>query len=135
MRDPARMPPFGIAASLALLAGVSACLWLPGLVAWPVLALLSSGGAWLWIRGARWRVLGPLLLGFGLAGMHAAYALAIQLPADWERREVLVSGRIADLPEHEPRRTRFLFRVDADAVCRSLRHQGMVPSLLVFGQY
>ena len=125
MRAAARMPPFGIAASLALLAGVSACLWLPALVAWPLSALLTIVGAWLWIAGARSRAsslllrcllpLGPLLLGFGLAGLHAAHALAIQLPADWERRDVLVSGRIVDLPEHEPRGTRFAFRVDGDA--------------------
>lgn len=115
MRDAARMPSFGIAASLALLAGVWICLWLPALAAWPWSALMLMGGAWLWIRGERWRVLGPLLVGLGLAGLHAAHALSIQLPADWAQRDVLVSGRIADLPDHEPRRTRFLFRVDADA--------------------
>lgn len=115
MSTAARMPPFGIAASLALLAGVSVCLWLPALVAWPLSALMATGGAWLWTTGVRWRVLGPLLFGLGLAGLHAAHALAIQLPADWERRDVVVSGRIADLPEHEPRGTRFLFHVDGDA--------------------
>ena len=115
MRNAARMPPFGITASLALLAGVAGCLSLPSLVAWPVSVLVAVAGIWLWASGARWRVLGPVLLGFGLAGLHAAHALAIQLPADWERRDVIVSGRIADLPEPEPRRTRFLFRVDHDA--------------------
>lgn len=115
MRNVARMPPFGIAASLALLAGVSACLWSPALVAWPVSALLAMAGAWLWMRADRWRVLGPVLLGFGLAGGHAAHALSIRLPADWERRDVVVSGRIADLPEQQPRGTRFGFRVDDDA--------------------
>lgn len=115
MRNVARMPPFGIAASLALLTGVSVCLWLPALLAWPLSVLIAMTGAWLWIGGARWRVLGPVLLGLGLAGLHAAHSLSIQLPAEWERRDVLVSGRIADLPEHEPRGTRFAFRVDAEA--------------------
>lgn len=130
MRSAARMPPFGIAASLALLTGVSTCLWLPALLPWPVSALLSIGGMLLWIRKRSsypsFRLLGPLLLGFGLAGLHAAHALAIQLPVDWEKREVLVSGRVADLPEHEPRRTRFLFLVDADAAQPSpLRGQSL----------
>ena len=115
MAHAARMPPFGIAASLALLAGVSACLWSPALLAWPGSVLIAVAGTWLWLRGARWRVLGPALLGFGLAGLHAAHALSIQLPAQWERREVLVSGRVADLPEVQPRGTRFGFRVDDDA--------------------
>ncbi len=116
MRTAARMPPFGIVAALALLAGVSVCLWLPALPAWPLLTLIALAGVWLWIRGVRgWRVLGPLLLGFALAGLHASHALAIQLPAELERRDVLVSGRIVDLPEQEPRRTRFEFRIDTDA--------------------
>ena len=115
MGNAARMPPFGIAASLAVLAGVSACLWLPSLVAWPVSAIIATTGAGLWLRSDRWRILGPLLLGFGLAGLHAAHALSIQLPPGWERRDVLVSGRVADLPEVQPRGTRFGFRVDDDA--------------------
>ena len=68
MRNAARMPPFGIAASLALLAGVSACLWMPALVWWPLSLLVAAGGMRLWIRGMRWRIVGPLFLGFGLAG-------------------------------------------------------------------
>ena len=54
-------------------------------------------------------------VGFALTGLHAAYALSLQLPADWERREATVSGRVIELPAHEVRRTRFLFRVDDDA--------------------
>lgn len=145
MRTAARMPPLGIASALALLAGVSTCLWSPGLLAWPLSAVMAMAGAWWWFRGACWRLaavgppgplprdppvrgplllgppllgallLGPLLLGFGLAGLHAAHALAMQLPLDWERRDVLVSGRITDLPQQEPRGTRFTFRVDTDA--------------------
>ncbi|MFC3551788.1 DNA internalization-related competence protein ComEC/Rec2 [Lysobacter cavernae] len=114
MRDAARTPPFGIITAAALLAGVVACLWLPRLLPWPLsLLLLLAGLAWWW-WGPRWRGCGPVLLGFGLAGLHAAHALSLQLPPSWEKREVVLSGRIVDLPEHEIRRTRFLFRVDRD---------------------
>ncbi len=126
MRTAARMLPFGIAASLALLAGVAICLWLPTVLAWPWSALMAMVGAWLWIGTVRGRVsapwfpglgpLGALLLGLGLAGLHAAHAMAIRLPTDWERRDVFVTGRIVDLPEQQPRGTRFAFRVDADAI-------------------
>lgn len=40
--------------------------------------------------------------------------LRAQLPATLERRALEVHGRIADLPMHEPRRTRFEFVVDDD---------------------
>ena len=52
------------------------------------------------------------LLGFGLAGLHAAHALSLQLPRALGKARCVVTGRIVDLPEHEARRTRFLFRVD-----------------------
>lgn len=112
MFDAARTPPFGIAAALALLAGVTACLALPGLLPWQWLAVLMLAGAAHWWRGRTARWIGPLLCGFALAGLHATHALALQLPVDWEQREVAVGGWIVELPEHEPRRTSFLFRVD-----------------------
>jgi len=137
MRDAARTPPFGIAVALALLAGVVTCLGLPRLVPWPLAMLLLLVGLALWWvpkrvapaappgvghgAGDAWparaaRILGALLLGAGLAGLHAAYSLSLQLPASLEKRDAVVSGRIVSLPEHEPRRTRFLFRVDRDAM-------------------
>lgn len=114
MFEAARTPPFGIAAALALLAGVTACLALPGLLPWPLLAAALVAGAWHWACGRAGRWVGPLLFGFGLAGLHATHALSLQLPPDWEQREVALHGRIVELPEHEIRRTRFLFRVDPD---------------------
>jgi competence protein ComEC len=68
-----------------------------------------------WLGGAsRRRILAVFLFGFALTSLHARHALAVQLPAPLEKHETLVAGRIVDLPEHEPRRTRFLFEVDAD---------------------
>ena len=101
--------------ALALLAGVGACLCLPALPPWPWLAAGFACGLGLGLRGPRTRCAGALLLGFGLAGLHAAATLAQQLPVALEHDTVTVSGRVLDLPRHEPRRTRFLFVVDADA--------------------
>ncbi|SFK65448.1 DNA internalization-related competence protein ComEC/Rec2 [Lysobacter sp. cf310] len=104
---------FGPAAAIGLLAGGALCLSAPAL--WPVLLLLPllAVGALVWGRcgGAR-RLLGVALVGFAWTGLHAAYALSRQLPPEWERRQATVSGRIVEMPVHELRRTRLLFRVD-----------------------
>lgn len=116
MQDAARTPPFGIAVAIGLLAGIGGGLALPALPPWPLLALAFAVGFALWlVRDAGWRIGGAVLLGFGLAGLAAAATLARQLPAAWEQRDVVVDGRIVELPVIEPRRTRFLFRVDAGA--------------------
>src|SRR5688500_10150107 len=116
MQPAARTPPIGNVVAVALLAGVSSCLMLPALPPWPLLAAMFAVGFWIWLRGAHVRrIAGALLLGFGLAGLHAAATLASQLPDALEQRDAIVSGRIVELPVSEPRRTRFLFRVDADA--------------------
>jgi len=115
MRQAARTPPFGIVAASALLAGVGACLLLPVLPPWPLFIALLVGGAWTWWRHAdRRRIAGALLFGAGLAGAHAATTLARLLPPAFEQRDVVVSGTVVELPVPEPRRTRFLFRVDED---------------------
>ncbi|WP_052100840.1 DNA internalization-related competence protein ComEC/Rec2 [Novilysobacter arseniciresistens] len=107
--------PFGIAVALALLAGVAACLWLPELPpVWLLVATLPVG-LLAWWKGGRLRWSGAALAGFALAGLHAAHALALQLPSDWEKREVAVTGWVVELPEHQPRRTSFAFRVDDTA--------------------
>ena len=107
-------PPFGVANAAALLAGAGTCLLLPALPPWPLLVLLlGSGLAWWW-RGRRMRWSGPLLAGFAWAGLQATMVLGAQLPPAWEKRDLVVEGRIASLPEAEPRRTRFQFDVDAN---------------------
>jgi competence protein ComEC len=100
---------------LALLAGVGSCLLLPQLPPWPWLALLFPIGLLAW-RWQRWAHLpGVMICGFALAGLHAGFTLARQLPAALEQNDVTVSGRVLDLPQHEVRRTRFVLRVDGDA--------------------
>lgn len=107
---------FGVAAAVALLCGVTTCLLLPSLPHWAWLALAFALGLRLWLLGARVRVLGPLLLGFGLAGLHAAATLAQQLPVALEGQDVELVGRVLDLPQVEARRTRFRFLVEGDSV-------------------
>ncbi|MGH8031401.1 MAG: DNA internalization-related competence protein ComEC/Rec2 [Luteimonas sp.] len=108
------MPPFGIAAA-ALLAGITACAWLPALPPWPVFALLAIVGGYGWTRSGWRRAVGAGAFGVALFGLHAAASLSAQLPIALERGDVTVSGRVLDLPVEEPRRTRFRFRVDDDA--------------------
>ena len=119
-------PPLGIAAAVSLLAGVCTCLWSPWLLPWwgsmavLAIAIICVGRGF---RSSRSRMLlaGWWLTGLALAGLHAAHALALQLPSEPARHDAVVTGRILDLPEHEPRRSRFLFRVDDDVVDARLR--------------
>lgn len=107
-------PPLGIAMALAMLSGIGVCLILPALPPWPWLAAAFACGFAAWLRPDRWRLCGALLLGFGLAGLHAASTLARQLPPALEQEERVLSGRIVELPQSEPRRTRFRMRIDDD---------------------
>lgn len=104
-----------VTTSIGLLAGVVVALWWPGLLPrWMYLAAFVP--ALPLVRLRRWGfTLAAALVGFGLAGLHAAHALAGQLPLAWEGREVVVSGQVEGLPQSEPRRTRFLLRIDDDA--------------------
>ncbi|GHA70791.1 DNA internalization-related competence protein ComEC/Rec2 [Cognatilysobacter bugurensis] len=121
MQPAARTPLITPLSAAMLTAGALAALLLPRVVPWPI-ALVLLGGAVAAIAVGRGRpALAAALLGFGLASLHAAYALAIQLPADLERAELAVTGRIVDLPMVEPRRTRFTLQVDADAEAGPLR--------------
>ena len=107
------MAPFGAAAGAALVAGILACLCLPELPPWPVLALAFALGLRGWIACRQWgRLAGIALLGIGLCGLHAARTLERQLPPRFERADVGVTGTVVDLPRHEPDRTAFRFRVD-----------------------
>src|SRR5688572_29112642 len=139
MNHVARTPPlasiFGIPVALALLAGVTACLWLPWLAPWWLSLVMLVAGlsgwsnrpqVWLpwpiaerFLEAGRSRLAGAFLCGCGLTGLHAADALSVQLPVSLEKQETIVHGRVIDLPQHEPRRTRFLFEVDAEGAALS----------------
>ncbi|WP_024890035.1 ComEC/Rec2 family competence protein [Luteimonas huabeiensis] len=107
--------PLGLAVAAALAAGALACLRLPALPPWPLWPVLVLAGGALWWRGGHWRWAGAAACGFAVAGLHAAFALSLQLPPTLERADVPLRGRVVGLPEHEAERTRFLFRVDRDA--------------------
>jgi competence protein ComEC len=101
--------------ALALLAGGCAALALPRMPSPPVAAAAMAIGIALAVRFGRARWIGAFVLGAGLAWAHAAYALAIQLPAEPAQREVAVVGRVVELPRLEPRRVAFVFDVEAGA--------------------
>lgn len=105
--------PLGTAVAAAMLCGVCACLGLPALPPRALLVVSVCVGLVLWWRRDAWRVGGALLVGFGWAGLHAAWALSAQLPVQWEKRDLVIEGRIVGLPQAEARRTRFDFLADA----------------------
>ena len=115
MFEAARTPPFGKLVAITLLAGIGTALAAPRLFPWQAMTLLLSLAAVGWWRLRRARALAAFAFGFALASLHAAHALALQLPPDWEKRDATLSGRIVDLPTHEARRSQFRFRVDDDA--------------------
>ncbi|MCE7031507.1 DNA internalization-related competence protein ComEC/Rec2 [Lysobacter sp. GX 14042] len=107
---PAAMRALGVPVAAALLGGTLGLLLLPVLPPWPLLAVALLAGAAGWWRGRRARWLGALLCGFGLAGLHAGYALSVQLPPDGPL-DLRVAGRVVELPDHQARRTAFMLRV------------------------
>lgn len=86
----------GVAGAAGLL------LWFPGRLS------RGSGVRWLGAGGA-------LLLGFAWAGGHAQLRLADALPADWEGRDIEVTGVVAELPRPFERGVRFVFAVEESA--------------------
>lgn len=105
----------GVAAAGALALGTTAALLLPSWPHWGWFAALLPAGLLAWCRPGRWRLAGAFVVGFGLCALHGIHALSLRLPAELERTDAAVSGRVLGLPVHEAGRTRFEFRVDADA--------------------
>lgn len=110
--DAAHRPVFGTANAVALLAGTTFSLLMPHLLPLSVLVLACMVGAVGWIARWRGRPFGALLFGFSWAGLHAALALQAQLALHLEQKELTLTGRVVELPQHEARRTRFAFRID-----------------------
>ncbi|WP_425414724.1 DNA internalization-related competence protein ComEC/Rec2 [Pseudoxanthomonas dokdonensis] len=97
---------------LAWLAGICLCLWGAWLPSGPVLwttLIAAALLAWRWPQG-RW--IAVLLMGGCWAALHAEHVLSRQLTPAAEGSEIVVQGRVANLPAHEARRSVFLFDVD-----------------------
>ena len=118
-----QVPGIGVRVAAAMVLGASGCLQMPALPPWWMMAvaLVIALGIWIRQRGIV-RLLGAVVVGAALCGLHAAHALSVQLPATMERTDSVVSGRVVGLPVDEAQRTAFLFRVDRhDAVPAALR--------------
>jgi competence protein ComEC len=74
---------------------------------WAFLATLSLVLALL----PRLRVPGGLLLGFALSGLHGQSWLERAVPGDLGGVEISVSGTVVGIPDHSPRRSRFVLSV------------------------
>lgn len=107
-------PRIGLQAAIGLLAGAMSCLWAPWLAPRWVLIALAISGLVLWWRLPRRVWIATALLGFGWAGIVAGAALQSRLPAGLEGRELVVQGRVDNLPEQDSKSTRFQFVVDDD---------------------
>ena len=110
-----REVPGPVGAAMAMVAGAMACLFAPVLVPAPVIGFVIAFVAIAYAtrcapRAIWFAVLG--VLAFAWTTWHVANALASRLPAEREGNTLRVSGRIVDLPIVEPRRVRFLLRVD-----------------------
>ncbi len=79
-------------------------------------ALTVAGGVLFLPRLRRWALLGAALLGFVWAGSFAHWRLADALPAEWEGRDIELTGVVAELPQRFGRGVRFVFAPEtADA--------------------
>ncbi|AGZ28560.1 DNA internalization-related competence protein ComEC/Rec2 [Burkholderia pseudomallei] len=97
---------------------------LPGAAAWAGGALAFGLCVWLalvWRGDARARAAGfcacccaAALAGFGYAAARAQWRLADTLPAQWEGRDIVVTGAVRGLPSRDANGVRFLFDVDAN---------------------
>jgi competence protein ComEC len=87
------------------------CAVLPGLIILGALAVAGVTLSFLRFRGIA--LVGAALLGFVWAGGFAHWRLADALSAEWEGRDIEVTGVIAELPQHFERGVRFVFEPEA----------------------
>ncbi|MBP6596887.1 MAG: DNA internalization-related competence protein ComEC/Rec2 [Arenimonas sp.] len=103
--------PFGLACAAGLLAGVLVVQRFPALPPGSVAALAALLGLCLWRQAGPWRVGGALLLGLGLACLHAQASLSSQLPESLAGLPLVVEGQVLGLPLQAPDASRFEFQV------------------------
>lgn len=109
MNEILRSRSFDTSAMLAFTVGVCAVQQLATLPAWPMTTVLSIGA--LILAGLRRTVAAAALAGFVWAIVCGQLRLADRLPAELERKDLLIEGEIASLPEISTADTRFLFAV------------------------
>lgn len=104
--------PSAVSASIALLAGILSVQWLPVLPAqWTVLCLAAAALGWIWWAPSyRWFAIA--LLGFAWAMWRGSVGMQARLPHEWEERDFVAIGHVANLPETKADATRFLFEID-----------------------
>lgn len=104
-------PLLGPACAAALVLGALVCVLLPALPPrWLCISLVLlalPGWAWRW----RGRVLAAAVFGLAWASCHGHVALQQQVPAVATAQDVLVRGRIVELPQVRSDHSRFLFDV------------------------
>ncbi|MEG0184835.1 MAG: DNA internalization-related competence protein ComEC/Rec2 [Stenotrophomonas sp.] len=103
----------GPACAAGLVVGALACVLLPVLPPVWLCVSAASAAAVAWVTRWRGRAMAALLFGLAWTGCHGHWALQAQMPAGTGVRNVMVHGRIVDLPRQGTGYTRFQFRVDA----------------------
>lgn len=102
----------GCAAGLVL--GALACVQLPTLPPLWLCAVAAACALCAWILRWRGRVPAAALFGLAWTALHGHWAMQQQLAPGASAQDVVVRGRIIDLPQHRSGQTRFLLRVDDD---------------------
>lgn len=120
-------PPGMLAGAVAVLAGAVLVQALPALPPrWAIVTLgcvacVGICGCRWWRAPPWWYLLPIVLAGFAWTAWRADLALAARLPHTLEKQDILVTGRVVDLPEARDGSTRFTFdiaraRLDGRAV-------------------
>lgn len=95
------------------LAGVLAVQWWPALPARPWLAAAAAASLVLAWRIPRTRAVTLVILGMAWAAWCGSRAMESRLPRELEGRDILVTGRVAGLPQLRAEATRFVFDVES----------------------
>lgn len=103
-------------------------------LAWLLLALFCA--ALLRLPAARTRLISValgcffVLTGFLWAAMHAHWRLADELPPDWQRRDIQITGVVASIPQRTDRSVRFQMDVE-----RIVTGGAVVPERIALSWY